>query len=48
VLLVDGSRQVPGQTDFCVTYDGRLYAFSSAITLKRFQKNPDRYAEELQ
>jgi YHS domain-containing protein len=43
VLSVDGQRQVPGQTDYCVTYQGRLYMFSSSVTLARFQKNPDHY-----
>jgi len=44
VLIVDGNRRVPGQTDYCVIYDGRLYMFSGSATLARFKENPDRYA----
>jgi YHS domain-containing protein len=44
VLVVDGNRRVPGQTDFCVIFDGRLYMFSSSATLARFKNNPQRYA----
>jgi len=43
VLLVDGNRRIPGQTDYCVIYDGQLYMFSSAATLARFKEGPDRY-----
>jgi len=43
VLAVDGNRRVPGQTDYCVTYKGRLYMFSSSVTLTRFRKTPSRY-----
>lgn len=44
VLAVDGGRRVVGQTDYCVTYDGRLYMFSSSVTLSRFRLNPQPYA----
>jgi YHS domain-containing protein len=44
VFAVDGKRQMPGKTDYCVTYQGRLYMFSSSLTLSRFQANPQRYA----
>ena len=44
VLAVDESRQEPGQTDYCVVYDGRLYSFTNASTLARFRQNPKRYA----
>jgi len=43
VLKVDEKRRVRGQTDYCVLYEGRLYAFSSSATLARFQENPGRY-----
>lgn len=43
VLVVDGNRRVPGHTDYCVIYDGRLYMFSSSATLARFKENPQRY-----
>ncbi len=45
VFSADENRRVTGRTDFCVTYDGRLYMFSSAATLKRFQGNPRRYVD---
>ena len=44
VLVVDAQRRVPGRTDYCVTYEGRLYMFSTAETLARFQEKPKRYA----
>jgi YHS domain-containing protein len=44
VLVVEGNRFIAGKTDFCVNYDGRLYVFSSAVTLARFQRDPTRYA----
>jgi len=44
VLTINESRNVPGQTDYCVTYNGRLYMFSSETTLARFRKHPKRYA----
>lgn len=43
VLLIDGNRTVPGKVDFCVTYDGRLYTFSSAESLAKFRQQPKRY-----
>ncbi len=44
VLVIEGNRFITGKTDFCVNYDGRLYTFSSAATLARFQGDPTRYA----
>ncbi len=44
VLSVDENSSVPGQTEFCVVYDGRLYMFSDAGTLARFHQNPKRYS----
>ncbi len=43
VLLVESRRQVEGKTDYCVTYEDRLYMFSSPDTLARFQEQPQRY-----
>ncbi len=48
VLTVDEHRRVPGKTDYCVTYDGRLYMFSTAATRARFEKNPKRYAKAVE
>ena len=44
VLRVDGDRHIAGKTDFCVTYQGRLYLFASQATLTRFRATPQRYA----
>jgi YHS domain-containing protein len=44
VLAVEENRHVPGRTDYCVVYDGRLYLFSSAESLARFHQNPKKYA----
>jgi len=44
VLAVEAGRRIPGKTDYCVNYDGRLYMFSSGVTLARFQRDPGRYA----
>jgi len=43
VLVVEEGRQVAGQTDYCVTYEGFLYMFSSQVTLSHFQTDPRRY-----
>jgi len=43
VLVVEAGRRIAGKTDYCVHYDGRLYTFSSAVTLARFQRDPGRY-----
>jgi len=44
VLAVEENRHMPGRTDYCVVYDGRLYLFSSAESLARFHQNPKKYA----
>jgi YHS domain-containing protein len=44
VLALDENCRVPGRTDACVTYKGRLYMFSSQASLARFQEDPKRYA----
>ncbi|MBN2473190.1 MAG: hypothetical protein JXB62_01180 [Pirellulales bacterium] len=43
VLVVDANRRAAGSTDFCVTYEGQLYMFSSTATLAQFGKDPQRY-----
>jgi YHS domain-containing protein len=48
VLATDENRQVFGQTDFCVVYDGRLYMFAGEQSLARFHQNPKRYAAAAQ
>ncbi|MCS7306526.1 MAG: YHS domain-containing protein [Thermoguttaceae bacterium] len=44
VVAVEENRHLPGRTDYCVVYDGRLYLFSSPETLARFHQNPKKYA----
>ena len=44
VQAIDGKQRVAGRTNYCVTYQGRLYMFSSAASLDRFHQNPERYA----
>jgi len=46
VLMVDRNQHTPGSTQYCVTYDGRLYMFSSPATLAHFRQHPERYALE--
>lgn len=46
VSLAEGCP-VPGQTDYCAVYDGRLYMFSSPETLARFRQDPRRYTSQL-
>ena len=43
VLIIEQNRQEPGSTDFCLTYDNRLYMFASEAMLRKFQANPGRY-----
>ena len=43
VLTVDQRRATAGRTDFCVTYDGRLFMFAREETLQKFLKDPRRY-----
>lgn len=43
VIAVDEKSSVPGRTEFCVVYEGRLYMFSDATSLARFHRNPQRY-----
>lgn len=44
VLAADAKSDVPGRTEHCVVYDGRLYMFSSAAMLARFHQNPKKYS----
>jgi YHS domain-containing protein len=45
VLAVDGNAQRAGRTAHSILCDGRVYLFSTAATLARFQQNPRRYSE---
>lgn len=46
VASVNEHREVPGQTNYCAIYEGRLYMFSSAATQAEFNQSPERYAEK--
>lgn len=44
VLAIDGRRHIEGKIEYCVTYHGRLFMFSSPVTLSQFRKQPKAYA----
>ena len=44
---IDDGRRIPGLSDHCVVYEGRLYMFASESSLVRFRQNPRRYANEV-
>jgi len=46
VVLVDQQRLAPGRTDYCATYEGRLYMFSNTASRAQFNSDPQRYAVE--
>jgi YHS domain-containing protein len=43
VLIKETGARMSGKTDYCVTYGDRLYMFSNATTLWKFQQNPKGY-----
>lgn len=43
VMAFDAARQIPGQRQFGVTYQSRVYLFSSPQTQAVFTASPDRY-----
>lgn len=43
VLACDARKQVPGQRRYGVTYQSRMYLFSSPETRTSFAANPQRY-----
>ena len=43
VSLVSDKRLVPGQAEYTVTHEGRLYRFASLLTFNLFSKDPQRY-----
>lgn len=43
VVLLETARRVPGQLDYCVTYDGKLYMFCNAANLAKFRQDARRY-----
>ncbi len=43
VSLIADRRLVPGQTEYTVQHEGRVYRFASAVMSSLFRKDPDRY-----
>jgi YHS domain-containing protein len=43
VSLIADRRLVPGQTEYTVQHEGRVYRFASAVMSNLFRKDPDRY-----
>jgi YHS domain-containing protein len=43
VSLISGKRLVPGQTEYTVQYEGRVYRFANALMSNLFRKDPERY-----
>jgi YHS domain-containing protein len=43
VVAFDGGKSVPGQRRYGVTYQSRIYLFSSPETRTTFSSNPQRY-----
>ncbi|HBO43219.1 MAG TPA: hypothetical protein DD670_04650 [Planctomycetaceae bacterium] len=48
VLAATSGDLVPGRTEMCVVYDGRLFMFSSKATLAAFNDDPERFTAELE
>jgi YHS domain-containing protein len=46
VLWTNQKHNVPGQVNFCASYNGRIYMFSSAATQKEFYNHPEQYSGE--
>lgn len=47
VLALDTGRQVPGDRRYGLTFDSRVYLFSSAETLNAFTAAPDKYTRRV-
>lgn len=47
VMALDAGRQVPGDRRYGLTYDSRVYLFSSAETLNAFTAAPDKYTRRV-
>ncbi|MBN1908759.1 MAG: hypothetical protein JW818_03385 [Pirellulales bacterium] len=46
VLAAEGKGRVPGRTDACAVFEGRLYMFSGQATLAQFRANPKQYVPD--
>jgi YHS domain-containing protein len=43
VSLVSEKRLIPGQAEYTVTHDGRLYRFANLVRFNLFRRDPQRY-----
>jgi len=43
VSLVSDKRLVPGQAEYTLTHEGRLYRFANSLTFNLFRRDPERY-----
>src|SRR5262249_8881660 len=43
VSLISGRRLVPGQAEYTVEHEGRVYRFASSVMSHLFRGDPDRY-----
>jgi YHS domain-containing protein len=43
VSLISGRRLVPGQAEYTVHHEGRVYRFANAVMSGLFRKDPERY-----
>jgi YHS domain-containing protein len=45
VLAAEGRGNVPGRTDACAVYEGKLYMFADQANLSRFRQSPKQYTK---
>ena len=45
VMAADQGKQIPGQRQYGVWYDGRMYLFVSQASCQTFDRNPGKYAK---
>lgn len=43
VSLISGRRLVPGQAEYTVQHEGRVYRFANSVMSSLFRKDPERY-----
>jgi YHS domain-containing protein len=41
--LISGRRLVPGQAEYTVQHEGRVYRFANSVMSSLFRKDPERY-----
>ncbi|MDG3002994.1 thioredoxin family protein [Paludisphaera mucosa] len=43
VSLVSDKRLIPGQAEYAVSHEGRIYRFANLVTFNLFRRDPERY-----